>query len=155
MDIQLQNDQAVHGIDSGKLETHAKKIMQALGHKEGELSILLVDDAKIRKLNQQYRNMDSATDVLSFPQNEGEDAEFISHILGDVVISVETAERQAKEHRFSLDQELVLLLIHGTLHLLGHDHEHSPEEEKIMKRKTWELFDAIFPGTAPSDSCQY
>ena len=127
--------------------------MQTLGRQDDELSILLVDDANIRNLNLQHRKIDSATDVLSFPQNEGD--EFISHMLGDVVISVETAERQAAEHHFSLEQELVLLLIHGLLHLLGYDHERSPQDEKMMKEKTWELFGLIFPGKAPSDACGY
>jgi len=127
--------------------------MRALEREDDELSILLVDDATIQNLNRQHRNIDSATDVLSFPQME--DDEFISHMLGDVVISVETAKRQAKEHHFSLEQELVLLLIHGLLHLLGYDHERSPKEEQAMKEKTWELFALIFPGKTPSSACDY
>ena len=130
-----------------------KKFMQALGRQDGELSVLLVDDDKIKTLNRQHRNIDSATDVLSFPQMD--DDEFISHLLGDVVISVETAKRQASEHHFSLEQELVLLLLHGLLHLLGYDHERSPKEEQVMKEKTWELFALIFPGVKPSDACDY
>ncbi|MDA0691793.1 MAG: rRNA maturation RNase YbeY [Nitrospinae bacterium] len=155
MDIQIQNDQEIHTVDTAKFKRQVKKILQTLECHDDELSILIVDDAKIRQLNHQYRNIDTATDVLSFPQNEGEDTEFISQMLGDVVISVETAHRQAMEHQFSLEQELVLLLIHGTLHLLGYDHERSLKEEKIMKEKTWDLFALIFPGKAPSESCQY
>ncbi len=153
MDIEIQNDQEVCKVDSLELKSHAEKFMRALGRQDDELSILLVDDADIQNLNRQHRNRDSATDVLSFPQMDDDD--FISHMLGDVVISVETAERQAKEHHFSLEQELVLLLIHGLLHLLGYDHERSPEDEKAMKAKTWELFDLIFPGQTPSSSCGY
>ena len=153
MDIQLQNDQKVCKVDFQRLKNHAEKFMLALGRQDDELSILLVDDAKIQNLNRQHRNIDSATDVLSFPQADGD--EFISHMLGDVVISVETAERQATEHRFSLEQELVILLIHGLLHLLGYDHERSQKDEKLMKKKTWELFGLIYPGKAPSDSCGY
>ena len=153
MDIQLQNDQEVCKVDSQKLKSHAEKFMLALGRQDGELSILLVDDAKIQNLNRQHRSIDSATDVLSFPQMEGD--EFISHILGDVVISVETAKRQATEHHFSLEQELVLLLLHGLLHLLGYDHERSSQDEKRMKEKTWELFGLIFPDKSPSSACGY
>jgi rRNA maturation RNase YbeY len=153
MDIQLQDDQQVCKVDSKQLKKHAEKFMQALARPDDELSILLVDDASIQNLNQQHRNIDAATDVLSFPQMD--DDEFISHMLGDVVISVETAERQAAEHHFSLEQELVLLLIHGLLHLLGYDHERSPEEEQVMKEKTWELFGLIFPGKTPSSACDY
>lgn len=155
MDIQIQNHQAIYEVDSAKFKKHIQKIMRELGHDEVELSILIVDDAKIRKLNRQYRNIDAATDVLSFPQNAGEEAEFISHMLGDVVISVEMAQRQAAEHQFSVEQELVLLLIHGTLHLLGYDHERSSKEGEIMRQRTWKLFDLIFPGKVPSDSCEY
>lgn len=153
MDIQLQNDQKVCKVDSQRLKNHAEKFMHALGRQNDELSILLVDDTNIQNLNRQHRNIDCATDVLSFPQAEGD--EFISHMLGDVVISVETAERQATEHQFSLEQELVLLLIHGLLHLLGYDHERSRKDEKLMKEKTWELFGLIFPGKAPSSACGY
>jgi rRNA maturation RNase YbeY len=153
MEIEIQNDQKVCNVDSRSLINHAEKFMQALGRQDGELSILLVDDDNIKTLNKQHRNIDSATDVLSFPQMD--DNEFISHLLGDVVISVETAKRQASEHHFSLEQELVLLLLHGLLHLLGYDHERSPKEEQVMKEKTWELFALIFPGVAPSDACDY
>ena len=153
MDVQIQNDQEVCNVDCQSLKNHAEKFMRALEREDDELSILLVDDATIQNLNRQHRNIDSATDVLSFPQME--DDEFISHLLGDVVISVETAKRQASEHQLSLEQELVLLLIHGLLHLLGYDHERSPEEEQVMKEKTWELFALIFPGKTPSDDCNY
>ena len=135
------------------MKNHAETFLRELGRLDDELSILLVDDANIQNLNRQHRNIDTATDVLSFPQIE--DGEFISHMLGDVVISVETARRQADEHHFSLEQELVLLLLHGLLHLLGYDHERSQKDEKLMKEKTWELFALIFPGKAPSDSCGY
>ncbi len=80
-----------------------------------ELSILLTDDATIRPLNAQWRQVDAATDVLSFPLEEGP-------VLGDVVISVQTAARRRDEQRWLLQDELVFLLIHGLLHLLGHDH---------------------------------
>jgi rRNA maturation RNase YbeY len=153
MDIEIQNDQEVCKVDSKSLRAHAEKFMRALERQDDELSVLLVDDQTIQSLNRQHRNIDSATDVLSFPQME--DGEFISHMLGDVVISVETAKRQAVEHQFSLEQELVLLLLHGLLHLLGYDHERSPKEEKLMKEKTWELFALIFPGQTPSDACDY
>jgi len=153
MDVQLQNNQKVCDVDSQSLKNHAKKFMRALERENDELSILLVDDDNIKTLNRQHRNIDCATDVLSFPQTDND--EFISHMLGDVVISVETAKRQASEHHFSLEQELVLLLLHGLLHLLGYDHERSQKEEQIMKEKTWELFALIFPGVQPSDACDY
>lgn len=153
MDIEIQNDQNVCEVDSERLKNHAEKFLRSLGRLDAELSVLLVDDPTIQNLNRQHRSIDSATDVLSFPQMEGD--EFISHMLGDVVISVETAKRQATEHHFSLEQELVLLLLHGLLHLLGYDHERSPQDEKLMKKKTWELFALVFPGLTPSTACDY
>lgn len=118
-------------------------ILEKLGCSRKELSILFTGDSRIRKLNARYRDIDKATDVLSFPQSDGGKTD--SLLLGDVVISVETAWRQAKDHNLSFDEELVFLLIHGTLHLLGYDHEKSPAEAKRMQRKTSNLFKKIFP----------
>ena len=73
--------------------------------------------------------------------------------MGDIVISTETAKRQAAEHGLTLEEEIVLLLIHGILHLLGFDHERSDEEACHMKQKTRELFDWIFPNKKPEESC--
>jgi len=100
---------------------------------DAEVSILLTDDEQVRQLNREYRDIDSPTDVLSFSQSEGEDvgAGVEDSILGDVVISVETARRQAKEHGHSLDEEIDVLLAHGLLHLLGYDHE-DPDDAKAM-----------------------
>jgi probable rRNA maturation factor len=84
---------------------------------ERELSLVFVDDAEMQRLNRQYRGRDCPTDVLSFPQeNSGTDAE---SLLGDVVVSVDTAVRQAQEAGHALARELALLTVHGTLHLLG------------------------------------
>lgn len=155
MEILLRNAQRKYKVHSPGLKKNAKIILEQLGCHDSELSILLVSDAKIRQLNHQYRDLDVATDVLSFPQNEDGAGEFDSHLLGDVVISVETAHRQAGEHQLILEEELVLLLIHGILHLLGYDHERSPREERVMKQKTGELFQLIFPGRKPSSDCNY
>ena len=81
----------------------------------GELSILLVSDTRMRRLNDSYRGKDRPTDVLSFPQGGG--------VVGDVVISLDTARRQAREGGWSLSRELRQLLAHGILHCLGHDHD--------------------------------
>jgi probable rRNA maturation factor len=91
----------------------------------GELSVALVRDAAIRRLNREWRREDRATDVLSFPQ------EARSGLLGDVVISLDTARRQARQGGWSIAAELRRLLAHGLLHCLGHDHER-PEEARRM-----------------------
>ena len=93
-----------------------------------------MDDLQIKELNKKYLRRDSATDVISFSQIEG-NAHHIVHttyLLGDVVISLETAKRQARQFSLSLKEELMFLLIHGILHLLGHDHEGSQEKAKEM-----------------------
>jgi len=96
-----------------------------------ELSISLVDDAESHTLNRDYRGKDRPTDVLSFPMAEGESIGQ-SGVLGDIVISIPTAARQARTHRRSLEDEVLTLLIHGFCHLLGYDHQ-TDEEEKEMK----------------------
>lgn len=103
-----------------------------------EVSLAIVDDAYIRDLNLKFRNKDSATDVLSFPmEEEGEDDPFAEleeeNILGDIIISLETAERQAVEYGHSFLREMAFLTTHGMLHLLGYDHE--TEAERIIMRE--------------------
>lgn len=102
-----------------------------------ELSVCLVDDAHIQELNRRYRGKDCPTDVLSFPQWEwqGEPREATGDpavtLLGDVVISLETAARQAEEFGHSLQREVAFLVVHGVLHLLGHEHETAAGEERM------------------------
>lgn len=120
------------GLDSSGLDTalqkcRAGKILSLLKQRRSELSIAFVGDAEIRELNRSYRSQDRPTDVLSFSLVEGECADFSSGLLGDVVISIETARRQARSRHRSLNDEVTRLLIHGVLHLLGHDHEEREE----------------------------
>ena len=154
MPVFINNEQREHSIDCVLLQNQGESILLFLECENQELSVLLADDKKIRTLNKQYRGQDRATDVLSFSQNEEEEENKPnSHLLGDVVISTVTAKRQAAEHGLTLEEEIVLLLIHGILHLLGFDHERSNEEACHMKQKTRELFDWIFPNKKPEESC--
>lgn len=89
----------------------------------------------MRSLNRRYRGIDRATDVLSFSQREGQFASIRPDLLGDIVISVPAAVRQAKEQNHSLSREIERLLVHGLLHLLGYDHERGPAEARRMRRK--------------------
>ena len=98
-------------------------------YSEHELSILLTSDEEIQALNSQYRNRDKPTDVLSFSQLEGEELPLEEKLLGDVVISVETASRQAEAAGYGLMVEIFKLTIHGVLHLVGYDHENVTAEE--------------------------
>ena len=153
MPVFINDEQREDSIDCVLLESQGESILLFLGCKNQELSVLLANDRKIRTLNKQYRGQDRATDVLSFSQNEGEENKPNSHLMGDVVISTVTAKKQASQHGLSLEEEIVLLLIHGILHLLGFNHERSEEEAYLMKKKTRELFDQIFPDKKPTESC--
>ena len=99
-----------------------------------EVSILLTDNREIQELNRDFRGIDKPTDVLAFASDEAEYA-LGNDSLGDVIVSVEYATRQAASRRVSLDSELELLAVHGTLHLLGYDHA-EPEEAQVMRNRT-------------------
>ena len=156
MTVLITNEQETLPVDIEAIEKQADQILDYLDVSDKELSVLVVDDARIRQLNHQYRDKDYATDVLSFPQlDEDEEPGIDQHLLGDVVLSIETAELQAKEHDLSLEEELILLLIHGILHLMGFDHERSDSEAVAMQKKSRMLFDKLYPGRTPSDTCGY
>lgn len=108
----------------------ATKVLGEFGLDDAELSVLLCDDATIWPLNREYRGKDKPTDVLSFAQREGE-AIGRSEVLGDVVISLETAARQAAERHHDTAYEVRVLLVHGICHLLGYDHEEDDEAEEM------------------------
>jgi len=116
---------------AGDVAGLAEAALSHLGQSKCELSILLTDDPQIRVLNRDYRDKDVPTDVLSFGQLEGEPFVMAIPVLGDLVISVETAARQAEALGHPLAAELRVLLVHGLLHLLGHDHQ-GPVERAEM-----------------------
>jgi probable rRNA maturation factor len=126
-------------IDKRLLRARAVHLLRAVEEARAELSIALVDDAEIAELNAEYRGLDRATDVLSFSLREGKGADYSGSLLGDVVIGLETAARQARGRRRSVDDEVARLLIHGTLHLLGHDHERE-EDGRVMRREERRLW---------------
>ena len=134
-------------ISSAKVRAWGDKMLYKLALPEAELSIVLCDDSYICELNRQHRGKDRATDVLSFPQVEfsaperpraGESLQ----LLGDVVISLITAQRQAVSRRRSLESEVRFLLAHGVLHLVGHDHM-TAHDKRIMTNRTRQLIRAV------------
>lgn len=133
--------EAVRGskVDVAELERRARQILGALDLEDAELSIALVDDETIKELNTEWRQKPKATDVLSFSLVEGAFSSHRAGMLGDVVISVETASGQARERRRSLDETVSRLLIHGVLHLIGHDHEADDEAKEMLaeERRLW------------------
>ncbi|MCB0321120.1 MAG: rRNA maturation RNase YbeY [Bdellovibrionales bacterium] len=129
----------VDAIDEVHTHSFLSKCLKHLPHDRisrtaCELSVLFTDDNEIQILNAQYRNKNAPTDVLSFSAQEGDPGPIpLQQCLGDLVISVDTARRQAKEYGVTLNEELARLLIHGTLHLLGFDHENvEPAEAEAM-----------------------
>lgn len=110
--------------------TFALRYMQ----REGDVGIMLVDDEGIRKVNRDYRGIDSKTDVLSFPSMDGDAiAEIPDAFLGDIMISYPTACAQAEEYGHTLKRELAFLTVHGILHLLGYDHMQEDEKETMFR----------------------
>ena len=106
-----------------------------------EVSVTFTDNEGIRELNREYRNIDRATDVLSFPQINYDDGEELSagEMLGDIVLSLERAREQAEEFGHSFERECAFLCAHSTLHLLGYDHELSDEDDADMRRRQSEI----------------
>lgn len=115
-----------------------------MGCPEAELSVLIVDDDEIQVLNRDYLQRDRPTNVISFSMQEGESAGVAGDLLGDVVISADTAARDAQEAGLPFESELYFLLLHGILHLCGYDHERGTEEEaRQMEEKEREVFALI------------
>jgi rRNA maturation RNase YbeY len=129
-------------VDRRLLRSRAAKLLRELARTGSELSIHLVDDAAIAALNATYRGPKRPTDVLSFSLLEGEHSEHRGRLLGDVVIGVEAADRQARAARRTLDDEVARLLVHGTLHLLGYDHAQR-SDARVMRSEERRLQQAL------------
>lgn len=122
------------------VETVLTKGAQALEVGEQvEVSLVFADDEYIRELNLEYRGKDMSTDVLSFALDEGDEPKVVGGpeevLLGDIIISLETASRQAEEFGHSLERELAYLTVHGLLHLLGYDHGSEPEKLRMREQE--------------------
>ncbi len=116
--VEVVNRQRGRKIDTQAWSAFAAKAIEAIGKHGSSATIAFVSDRKIRKLNHQFRNIDKATDVLSFPAADEAETN-----LGDIAISVETAAAQAKDNGLTFDNEIAQLILHGLLHLSGYDHE--------------------------------
>lgn len=114
-----------------EVRARAERMLRAMRLEARELSIVLCDDETIHALNRDYRAKDEPTDVLAFAMNEGEGGSLHPHVIGDVVISLDTAARQARERQRSIEDEVTMLLAHGVLHLLGLDHRDRTEERRM------------------------
>lgn len=141
MTISIQNRQKLFPVDVGRLRRSLKRLLKELGFPDGDVSLLLVDDDQIREINKNYLQRDRPTNVISFAMREGGFGDLNPEILGDIILSAETAARDAMACDISFMDEVEFLLIHGLLHLLGYNHENvgSGEAEK-MKKLEGELF---------------
>jgi probable rRNA maturation factor len=126
--IETVNRQRKTKIDTKAWESFADKAATAIGKDGSTATIAFVSDKAIRKLNRQFRGIDKATDVLSFPADEVDN-------FGDIAISVDTAARQAKENGLTFDEEVAQLILHGLLHLAGYDHETDNGEMNRLELK--------------------
>ncbi|NIK77398.1 putative rRNA maturation factor [Paenibacillus castaneae] len=150
--LDWNNEQEILDIPDAwitKLEQLLQLAAQAEGISEGEVSLTFTDDKEIHQLNLEYRGIDRPTDVLSFAMQEDgteeldiifeveseDEADPISGMLGDIIISVETAEAQSKEYGHSLEREIGFLFVHGFLHLMGYDHEEDAAEAEMTAKQ--------------------
>lgn len=127
------------GASVRDIAADARRLLRALGEERAELTVSLVDDDEMRQLNRDYRGKDRPTDVLAFALREGLRVPGDAVMLGDVVVSLPTAARQARERQVPVAAEVRTLLIHGVLHLLGYDHERSAAEARRMRAKERQL----------------
>ncbi|MDZ7672098.1 MAG: rRNA maturation RNase YbeY [Halanaerobiales bacterium] len=128
--MEINNQQEKIDIDKNLYKDFKNIITKATemeGYDGGEISVALVDNAKIRELNKKFRKKDEVTDVLSFPMDE--------EILGDIIISAERALSQSKDYGHSFKREICYLVTHGILHLLGYDHKNEGEKKEMRKKE--------------------
>ena len=143
MGVLIDNRQSRIRISSAKMEMTAQVILNALAFPDGELSILLVDDPQIEQLNRKYLNREGPTNVIAFPMREGSFGDLNPQLLGDVVISTDTAASEAVVADIPTETRITELLIHGILHLFGYDHENDEQEACRMEQKSSELISVV------------
>ena len=133
IDVMIELDMETPGLDIDAVVRAAAESALAHQNAQGSVSVCIVDDQQIWALNRQYRDVDRPTDVLSFPSQDGEPiAAEPDGFLGDIVISLPAALRQAEEYGHSALRELSFLTVHGTLHLLGYDHITEPQSREMF-----------------------
>ncbi len=126
--VEVVNRQRRLRLGTETWSTFAVRALDAIGQSDSSATIAFVSDKRIRELNRQFRGVDKATDVLSFPAEE-------KFNLGDVAVSVDTAAVQAKENGLTFDEEIAQLILHGLLHLCGYDHETDNGEMNRLELK--------------------
>lgn len=128
--VEVVNRQRRVPIDTKAWATFATKALETIGNERAAATIAFVSDKKIRELNREFRGVDKATDVLSFPSGGPDELD-----LGDIAVSVDTASAQAKENSLKFEREIEQLILHGLLHLSGYDHETDDGEMNRLELK--------------------
>lgn len=135
------------GIARQEISRRIQRMIGDLQLKKLEVSFVLTNDKRVHELNRIYRGKDRPTDVLAFAMQEGEFAALAEGVLGDVIVSVETARKQALSRSIAVLEEVTMLLAHGLLHLLGHDHD-TDAKDRRMRAETERLCE-VARGQAP------
>ncbi len=148
MDIAIDDRVGLGPEQIREMERRLRRVLAELGcSREDELSVVITDDADMARLNSRYLDRQGPTNVIAFPMGEGEFSRLNPHILGDVVVSLDTARREAAGAGLDPGEHLMRLLIHGVLHLRGYDHEHDPERARRMYDLTERLLErCLRPG---------
>ena len=139
MPVTMNNRQRRVAVKTPFVKRQTRRMMVYLGCHDRELSVVFVHDDGMRSLNRAYRSKDRSTNVLAFPQCQTYPGEPQTQMLGDIVVSLPTAAREAEELSQSLEERVVFLLAHGLLHLLGYDHEGSESQRLCMERREQEI----------------
>jgi probable rRNA maturation factor len=147
--LEILDRQRKVAFDRAAARPRFEAAMAAAGVADREVTVVLVSDAAMRRLNRDWRAIDKPTDCLSFPAAEGEDGEFAGAVLGDIVLSLQTALRQGREHAApgtpddrALADEVLVLFVHSLLHLMGHDHQ-AANDSRRMKAKERAVLAAV------------
>ena len=142
MQIHIMDLQNKVRLEKTRLTRCAEFVLSKMGEEEAEVSLVFTTDSHIKRLNRKYRKVNSETDVLAFSMREGRGEHQKIPILGDVVISTQTAEREAKRRKVSIQKEISLYLVHGILHLLGYDDKRACDRKRMDARQA-ELLEAM------------
>jgi probable rRNA maturation factor len=138
MSIEIENMAPAFRVPRASLIKTIRRVLDGEEQAAARVTVILTDDAEIRRLNRTYRHLDRATDVLSFPVDEGDHPD----LLGDIYISIDRARDQAARYQVSLTEELRRLVVHGLLHLFGYDHHNAPDRQRMRHRESVYLRDA-------------
>jgi probable rRNA maturation factor len=138
--IELANHQRAHRVATARLRSAVRRVLVHEGIRDGHIDLALVDDRTIRSVHREFLNLDTPTDVLTFPLHEAGEP-----LSGQIVVSVETALREARRRGLSVADEVLLYVIHGVLHLCGYD-DHMPGDARRMRRRQQHFLRQCQPG---------